>query len=274
MYRRVKENTETPTQFFCRHFTLTMVLLALALVTVAFILILNTRLDDQSARETVAIETAALEAVVVNLHLSEIIEHTILADKNTSLALEIAYNISKLAIAANTAEIIDIDVQSDLFANMTALVQTLAEGYALQIQLLEEGLAQLLSEGQTNSTVVKSGTCTLQGITASPIAYDYKKLTISGLDYYYYVFGATPYDMTFDSVGFAIQGCTNGGLYTGPTGAFSPIFAQQRVKFTGGSDEITHVRAGSNKLEFKTTNFLGTKDLGIQTPLSHFVEFF
>lgn len=270
-----KRKTSAST-FFYKYVAWMIVIVALIIATVAFILVINKRLDDEEAREMVRVEQATLDDVIVKVQQSQLIEQKILFDKNISQQLLVGYNESKIAIANNTLEILAIDVQEELAANMTQLIQSIAADYDMQITALENALQNVLSVAMTNATTIKSGTCTLQGMTSTTVDYDYKKLIIDGLDYFYYVFGVTPTNITIDNTGFAIESCTNGGLYAGPNnGIFAPIYTTQLSKFGGdGASEITHLGAGDNRLEFRTNSFGGTRMLAITTALSHFVEFF
>ena len=127
----------------------------------------------------------------------------------------------------------------------------------------------------TNGTVLKSGTCLLEGMTFVSITFAYKKLSIGGLDYFYYVFDESPSSIQINNTGFKITSCSP-ILYSGPPGEISPIFLKQIESFSGdGASELSGLRAGSNELGFTTTPFIGTKQLGISLKkLTHFVSFF
>lgn len=259
-----------------RYALLAVVVGALILSAVTFIIIINKRTNDQAARDQIRAEAAGLEEVVVNMQLAETLAIRIVADKALALGLLPGYEAVKDAIANTTQQIEQIDVNTELFNNMTQLVQTLSMEYAAQLEALDLAFQQLQSEAELNATVIKSGTCTLQGITNAPITYDYKLATIEGLDYYYYVLGTTPYDVVIDNTGFRVESCDNGGIYQGTNdGQISPLFQAQLSKFGGdAAAEIRNVAAGTGKLEFQTTGFAGTRNLAIATPLSNFVEFF
>ena len=248
---------------------------AIILSAITFTILIKKRNNDAAARQQVATESAALETVLINLHLAEIQEQRILKDNEIALELLPKYNAAKESIANNTVEILAIDLHTDLVLNMTTLIETLTIQYNVQITALDLALQQLQSESELNSTTVKSGVCNLQGITSNAISYDYKKMILDGLDYYYYIFGPTTLDVIIDNTGFSIESCTNGGLYHGTTeSVVSPLFESQLTKFGGdGSTEIKNIQAGNGKLQFQTSPFLGTRNLAIISSLSHFVDF-
>jgi len=125
-------------------------------------------------------------------------------------------------------------------------------------------------------SVVKSGTCTIVGTTSLPVNYFYKKLTISGLDYYYYVFDSTSgVTVDMDNTGVSIQSCSP-PIYEIFPGDISPVFTKQLESFIGdGASEVIGVQANINKVIFKTTTFAGIKQFGISNKkLTHFISFF
>ena len=251
------------------------VVIAIILAAITFTILIIKRNNDAAARSQVTVESAALENVIINLHSAEIQEQRILRDNEIAVDLLTRYSTVKESISNNTHQILSIDSHTDLVLNMTTLIETLTIQYNNQITALDLALQQLQSESELNSTTVKSGVCTLQGITSNEISYDYKKMILDGLDYYYYIFGTTTLDVIFDNTGFSIQSCTNGGLYQGTTeSVVSPVFESQLTKFGGdGSTEIKNIKAGNGKLQFQTSPFLGTRNLAIISSLSHFVDF-
>jgi len=255
--------------------TLVFTIFVLALATVVFILVLNKRLDDQNARDIVRAERPLLEDAITNLHQSLILEQSILFQKSIAIALEANYSMVKLWILGNIPKIQSIDDLTGLATMINGTIINITIGFINQITVLENTLLDLLSvSSQTMGSVIKSGTCTMQGTTSTIVDYEYKKLTVSGLDYFYYVFNSS-LSITIDNTGASIESCSPNIYLGSPQGEISPIFIKQRESFTGdGANEINGVQAGTNKLELKTTSFGGTKSLGISSKkLTHFVSF-
>jgi hypothetical protein len=254
-----------------------LVSLCFTLSMTVFFIILNQRMDDTSSRQRIQTESAALEDVLMNLHNAQIIENALTLNKARAAALESEYAILKNNITQNYNDLLAIDDLSVLGSNVTTLIATLNATYNEQIYQLEQAFLQLLSVADDVSSVsLRTGNCTVQGVTAASVTYDYRRATVNGLDFFYYVFGQTPASVDIDSMGVSIENCTPLPLYQGPNrGVFVPVFKTQLKKFAGdGAEEITHVGAGDGKLQFMTTAFVGTKSFEIAESLTHFVEFF
>lgn len=256
--------------------TLVFTLFVMILVTITFILVLDKRVDDQAARNTIRTEEPQLDDAVENLHKSLSLEHSLLTQKNISVNLLEEYTLLKMWIDVNFQKINSINNLSELGAAINGTITNIAIGYYNQITKLEETLQDLLSvSSQTNGITLKSGVCTLLGLTSLSIDYSYKKLTISGLDYYYYVFNSTNgINVDIDNTGASIQSCSP-SIYVGPQNTISPIFKKQLDSFTGsGVDEIVGIQAGANKLIIKTSTFGGTRTFGISAKkITHFISF-
>jgi len=252
-----------------------LVLLGLVLSTMAFIFVINKRLADGGARETVKIERDALRLALINLQESLRLEYSVVFQKNYSHQLEEDFQELKYWVGNNTLNISAIDNLTALATEVNQTIVNLQSGYESQIVNLEQSLDTILSTAQTNATTLQNGQCSLQGLTALPISYEYKKLVVAGLDYYYYTFSPTAGEINIDSTGFNIQSCLP-TIYQGPTANIqSPLFTRQLEKFTGTAKEfITSLEAGNEKLHFHVGTFSGTKSIGVSTSLSHFVSFF
>jgi len=187
--------------------TLFFTILVLALSTIVFILVLNKRISDQNARDLIRAENSFLDQAISNLHQSLILEQSILFQKNISTTLEIEYTMLKTWIDGNTVKLQSIDDLTGLATMINSTILNITTGYNNQILDLENMLQELLSvSSQTSGTVVKSGICSLVGTTSLFVNYFYKKLTISGLDYYYYVFDSTgSMTINMDNTGISIQ---------------------------------------------------------------------
>jgi len=276
-YQRRVVTTTTKPSFYNRYVGWVIVLVAMILATVAFILVLGKRLDDGAAREMVRMEKPTLDDATTKLQEALLVEQRVLFESSIAQDLSPKYMDLKAAIENNTVVIQAIDVQESLVANITQMINQITTGYDTQITALENAFYQLLSVvSSINATTIKSGTCTLQGLTSTSVNYDYKKFTISGLDYYYYVFMPSATMITVNNTGFSIEGCTNGGLYAGSNnGLFASLLSVQLNRFGGdAASEITQLGAGDGKLVFQTTAFTGNRTVSIVTSLSHFIEFF
>ena len=252
-----------------------LTILAVILSTLVFILVLNKRLADGSARQMVREERQVLETALEKLAKSLILENNVLVQKNVSHELEVNCVELQYWVGNNTGQIEVIDDLSSLFTSINEGIQSIETDYNTQITTLESTLDGILSHAETNATTEKSGTCTFQGLNSTTVTYAYKKLTVNGLDYYYYVFSPTSSEILVDNSGFAIQSCTP-TIYEGPTNSVnSPIFIRQIDSFVGtGKSNIRSLTAGNSMLQFQMDSFAGTKSIGIGRELSNFVSFF
>ena len=167
-------------------------LVIIALSATVFTIVLTKRLDDQDARDIVRAEQPLLEEALVNIHEALIIEQGILEQKTIANNLLTEYSTIKMWISQNTPKIQAIDDLTDLATMINGTILNITIGFNNQITNLENTLQDLLSvSSQTTGTIIKSGTCTMQGTTSTSVNYSYKKLIISGLDYFYYVFEST-----------------------------------------------------------------------------------
>jgi len=254
-------------------------LFVLAVSAFSFVLILNKRNADSSARERVRAEQGALDLVTIKLQRAQVLEANILQQKEKAIQLQDSYTYLKEWITINMMNITNIDTLTGLAQDVNGTISNITTILDTQILLLEQAFQDVLSVASHPeiTSVVKSGTCTLQGLSSKELDYEYRKVVVSGLDYYYYLFNDTTPDSTIniDNTGFTIESC-NPLLYVGPSNnVFAPLILSQLNSFEGtGASEIVEIGAGSNVLRFHTSAFAGTRTLAIKEPLTHFVSFF
>jgi len=257
---------------------LAFTLFVLAVSAFIFILVLDKRIDDSGARQRVAIEDEALDNVVILLQRAQVLETNILQQKNTSLTLQANYIALRDWVNSNMMNILLIDNLNGLGSQINTTIIDIATILDARILLLEQAFAEVLSTASHPeiTSVIKSGTCDLQGLTSTSLTYEYRQVDVSGLSYYYYFFNDTTQTLIdVDDTGFVIANC-NPILYIGPNNnVFAPVLAQQQEAFGGtAAANIDEVGAGSNELRFQTQSFVGTKTVGLISPLTHFVSFF
>jgi len=271
---KVKNNT--PPNF--RLVVLAFSLFVLAVAAFVFILVMNKRIDDSTARDRVGAESRALDQVVILLQRAQVLEGNILQQKEKALKLESDYSALKAWINGNMMNITNIDNLNGLGADINNTILVISTLLDERILLLEQAFqeVQATASHPEITSVIKVGTCDLQGINATGVEYEYRRVDVAGLAYYYYVFNDTTQSLiSVDDTGFAVANC-NPVLYVGPNNnIFAPVLATQLEAFRGSAAaQIDEVGAGSNELRFRTKSFVGTETLGLETPLTHFVSFF
>ena len=257
--------------------SLVVVMLGLTLAVITFILLINKRNLDEKDRDTIQVEKDILNQAIINIQESLVLEYYITSQKDVIEKLELEYANLKDNITKDTQELTLIDPLNNELQSVNDTITLSESNYTSQINTLEEMFYNMLSISTNTSgtSLIYSGLCILQGLTGTTITYDYKKIELDGMVYYYYVINPTTSDISFDNTGFRLESCAP-SIYTSPqSGVRSPIFIKQMDSIhSDDKSVILDMESGNNRLWFKTTSFVGTRTMGITTALTHFISFF
>lgn len=247
-------------------------IVVLALAGTAFTIVYWKRVNDADAGKQVENEGEMLILVANKIRQALVVEQSNSLQKNVSSHLLTGCQDTKALVSQTSYDLVMVDTLTDLAISVNMTIEELAQIYLDQITALELALKVELGTADNQTTVmIQNGTCMLQGDTALQITYSYHNMLDN---YFYYKFGTTPGSIEI-SQNFTIRDCAP-PLYVGPTpGTATPVYTVQLTKLGGsGAQYVAGLEAGDNRLNFETRPFVGTQQVSINEPLTHFVSFY
>lgn len=226
-------------------FLMAVAVIGLILASVAFYVALRGYLDDKQ----ISFNTM-LDCAVDNLQRASGIQDEITQDKASLDSQTAACEEALERINENEFDPQFISVYNQMNATIVAANETCNS----QIEALTLTLMQIINATSVTPDLIGIGICEFTAINPSnetlPISktqYQYKRLTLNGIEFYYYVFGAsTEAPLLVEDGGARIENCSP-IIFKGDSQP-KPLFVDKRNTLTP-SDYVREVNVGQNRLE-------------------------
>jgi len=185
-------------------FTLFVTILVLILVSIAFYLALDHYLKDSTLPGSPFLRCAIENVIRAGGIQNAIAQDKASLDNQTEICEE-----TRVKIEENQFEAPFINVYKEINATIVAFNETCNA----QIASMTTTLMQLINGTNATADVIGNGICQFNTLypnqtTLATTAVEYKRLTLNGLEFYYYVFGASTEEIRVDDAGARIENCS------------------------------------------------------------------
>lgn len=168
----------------------------------------------------------------------------------------------------------------DLWEQYNATIHAVNNSCVTKVNELTAIVTQLIEGTNSTPTNIFTGVCEFTGNNANFTeftGYTHNLITIGGIDFFYYVFGATNDTIPTGTEGAKIENCSPPIFIGGPTSG--TIFRSQITGLTGSPaapvDYVSTITVGNRELVFvPVAGANPMQELGIGSEISVFVSFF
>lgn len=245
MHQRLlgESSAKPPTRRVINVYLLGITLIVMAFCAIAFGVAVNNYMQDQYDRERVGEVRRKLDQTTHYITQATRVENQTMIQKQT-----IEGDVQRCESAG--VKVANHTVPTELWQVYDLINTTIAQldaGCNAEIDSLTATVQQIINASTVVPTTLRTGNCqlnvansTFSGITAD---YMYKLLTLNGVDFYYYVFGASTGAVEAGNEGARLEHCSP-QIFVGHA-VDKPLFY-----LDADADYVGRIRVGEGALEF------------------------
>jgi hypothetical protein len=220
--------------------TLFITLLVFSFSSVAFYVSLNNYLIDQADQSTIQVQYAIHNQALRNTITLRAVEDGAMLEKRHIEALTATCN----SLDVNVS-LVDAQTTIDLYDSLNATIASANRSCHASLDALNRTIQQIINTSTVTPTTVGDGECQIN-TDLSPYGlyrstFFYRRLTLNGVDFYYYVFPTSPIVPTNGTI-VRIENCSP-VIFQGPV-------VQQTYKLGGvAGDGVEWIFTGNGAIE-------------------------